>query len=344
MQLQSPQHSHAPRKYFVWEGDLLVLRTDWSSLEASLGCARAAEYNLIHSRTAQGGPALAFGSGMHAALEVHYRHKHTKTKEEILSLARDLIRAEYEEYPRDLFLNDYRTMDYCFESFERYLAHYEGEHLSPIFLEDQPLVEFTFKLPIGETTISPDVFRVWGLGKLTGDAAREESLLGKSYIPLHIEWSGICDMIANVGGVNWVIDHKTTSLISSDFFDSFEIAMQPAGYFACARAAVPDMPLEGFMVNVIACRKPTRTGVAFEPRRRVYKYTDDTIAEFKRDALALIDEQLYHLHNAYFPRKTLWCAGKYGMCKYFPVCSAPEHQRLAILNSATYRDNTWRPV
>lgn len=176
---------------------------------------------------------------------------------------------------------------------------------------------------------------------------------GATSLPCSIEWTGIVDMIASLSGEHWLVDHKTTSILSGDFFDGFEIAMQPVGYVAAARAAFPDLDIQGFMVNVLACRKPVSavtasgkksTAKAFEPHRRFYRYDTWKETEFRTDALALIEEFIANLTSNYFPRKTQWCIGKYGKCPFFEVCSLPPEQRMMMLESGTYQENTWKPV
>lgn len=160
-------------------------------------------------------------------------------------------------------------------------------------------------------------------------------------------------MLAEVNGHLYVVDHKTTSILSQDFFDGFEIAMQPTGYFSAIQAAFPDLPIRGFMVNVLACRKPVAavtksgrptTSKPFEPHRRQYDYHPWHVAEFKQDALALVEELFANITNKFFPRKTQWCVGKYGKCPFFDVCSLPPESRLEMLMSDNYVYNTWKPV
>ena len=199
------------------------------------------------------------------------------------------------------------------------------------------------------------MFGYWPpFGTLTNSAEKEKAVyLNGGTIPVHIEWTGIIDMLAEVNGGLYVVDHKTTSIISQDFFDGFEIAMQPTGYFAAMKAAFPDLPIKGFMANVLACRKPvaaiTKSGKPtsskpFEAFRRQYHYSDWHVNEFKQDALALVEELFANVTNKFFPKKTQWCVGKYGKCPYFDVCSLPPESRMDMLMSDQYINNTWKPV
>jgi hypothetical protein len=362
------------RKMFHWQPDgSLLFRVDWSSIESLLSCNRSAEYKLIHSRQSGSRAALTFGAAIHAGLEIWYRNKHrigvdcaedetddtndvpVLTREALLSRCYSAIESTFAESPPSHFSPDYRTSDYAIQSFHSYITHYKDEILTPFTYQEKPLVEFSFSFPLGKSELPIGIFGSWGLGTLTNDVTQEKNHIarGTLSIPVTIEWSGIVDMLAEVNGSLYVVDHKTTSILSQDFFDGFEIAMQPVGYFSAVRAAFPDLPIKGFLANVLACRKPVAavtksgrptTSKPFEALRRQYNYSDWHVEEFKRDALALIEELFANLTNTYFPRKTTWCVGKYGKCPFFDVCALPPEQRMSMLMSDNYTNNTWRPV
>ena len=380
----SPLASTPPiRKLFHWNPDgSLTFRVDWSSIESLLGCNRSAEYKLIHSRQGGSRSALTFGAAIHAGLEVWYRNKdkigqHVNalleinpyenpsdfilTREALLSRCYSAIESTFASSPPSLF-PDYRTSDYAIQSFHSYITHYQNEILTPFVHEGKPLVEFSFAYPLGKVELPIEMFNSWGVGTLTNDIEQERFYLGRQpdlatqsplSLPVHIEWTGIIDMLAEINGDLYVVDHKNTSIISQDFFDGFEIAMQPTGYFAAMRAAFPDLPIKGFMANVLACRKPvaafTKSGKPtsskpFEAFRRQYHYSDWHVNEFKQDALALVEELFANVTNKFFPKKTQWCVGKYGKCPYFDVCSLPPQSRMDMLMSDQYINNTWKPV
>ena len=281
-------------------------------------------------------------------------HNFTLTQAALLSRCYSAIESTFAQSPASLS-PDYRTSDYAIQSFHSYITHYQSESLTPFIHEGKPLVEFSFAYPLGIVELPTSMFKDWGFGKLTNSAAKEKSefLCGTGKLTVHIEWTGIIDMLAEINGSLYVVDHKTTSILSQDFFDGFEIAMQPTGYYSAMKAAFPDLPIRGFMANVLACRKPvaaiTKSGKPtsskpFEPHRRQYDYHPWHVAEFKQDALALVEELFANITNKFFPRKTQWCVGKYGKCPYFDVCSLPPESRLEMLASDQYQHNTWKPV
>ena len=377
--LSLPATTPPIRKLFHWNPDgSLTFRVDWSSIESLLGCNRSAEYKLIHSRQGGSRSALTFGAAIHAGLEVWYRNKHkintvvhdaitlaeghreglhnfTLTSEALLSRCYSAIESTFASSPPSLF-PDYRTSDYAIQSFHSYITHYQNENLTPFVHDGKPMVEFSFAYPLGKVELPISMFQQWGYGTLTNSAEIEASFpasLGLANVPVHIEWTGIIDMLAEINGSLYVVDHKTTSIISQDFFDGFEIAMQPTGYFSAMQAAFPDLPIRGFMANVLACRKPvaalTKSGKPtsskpFEPFRRQYDYHPWHVNEFKQDALALVEELFANVTNKFFPKKTQWCVGKYGKCPYFDVCYLPPESRMEMLMSDQYTNNTWKPV
>jgi hypothetical protein len=346
-----PAAPKAIRKLFHWTDDPacpLVLTMDWSSLESLLACNRSAEYKLVHSKTTHTKSALIFGAAFHSALECFYKRSPLDTVETITTLGGRAIQAEYALHPPGL-IDDYRTADFCFATYCQYVAQYFNETITPYVHEGKPLVEFTFVMPVGMTEVPADVFEKWGYGKLTNDPERERAnslgaqLLGS--IPCRIEWSGIIDalMLMSDGETLRVCDHKTSSISTSALFDSYNVSMQPIGYVTAMRAAFPDLTIKGFLLNSVICRKPTKTGTSYESYRRPYDYTTEQCDEWKSDLLALIGELLHNLSSKNFPKKTNWCAGKYGACPYLDVCSAPASQRAMILNTGMFADNTWKP-
>jgi len=335
------------RKLFHWTDNPscpLVLTMDWSSLESLLACNRSAEYKLVHSRTTHTKSALIFGAAFHAALECYYKRNASDSLESILELGGRAIQAEYAKYPPNA-IDDYRTADFCFSTFVHYANQYFNESLTPFVHEGKPLIEFTFNMPVGMTDVEASIFSSWGFGKLTNDASRERDYDTTEFIPCRIEWSGIIDalMLMGDGETLRVCDHKTSSIKTNALFDSYAVSMQPIGYVTAMRAAFPDLTIKGFLLNSVICRPPTRTGISYESYRRPYDYSPEQCTEWKQDLLALIGELLHNLASKNFPKKTNWCAGKYGACPYLDVCSAPSSQRAMILNSGMYSDNTWKP-
>lgn len=334
------------RKLFKWreDGDL-DLHLDFSSMESFLTCNRLAEYKLVHSRNSVPGVALAFGAAMHAALEVWYKLHDEPDKNKVLTLCREAINNAYLEFPRLNFIDEYRTAEFCYDSFLKYLANYSGESVIPVMNESKPMVEFSFAITIGEIYVSSSIFSHYAPGTLTDSPEKESAFLTTdTQIKTHLKWTGICDLLADIGGSVWLVDHKTTSILDQKYFDGFAVAMQPLGYVYAISQAMPEIPIKGFMLNVLACRKPTKTGKAFEPHRSFYTYEPWQFIEWRDNLRALVEEFIANLEANFFPQKTSWCVGKYGKCAFLDVCTMPPDIRLHILQSDQYSANTWKPV
>lgn len=343
-----PETNRVKRKLFKWQADgSLDLHFDWSSLECFLSCNRSALYKLVYARTSAPRAALAFGAAFHAALEIWYKLHDQADKADVVNQCHAAIHRTYtEEYPNINLVNDYRTPEYCYDCFLKYVTEYRDERVTPLVHDGKKMVEFSFALDLGNSTLHPAVFSQYGYGLLSDNSDNERgAVISDKLIPLRIKWTGICDMLAYVGSDElWLWDHKTTSILSSDFFSGFAIAMQPLGYVNAVKQAFPDLPIQGFCLNVAACRKPTKTGTGFETHRSFFRYEDWQFTEWNTNVLALIEEFLANLSAQSFPQKTTWCIGKYGKCAYFDVCSMPPDLRLDILSSHDYSDNTWKPV
>jgi hypothetical protein len=339
------------RKLFHWnlDGQSLTLRLDWSSLQAFSDCNKKGKYLLVDAITGAKSPALVFGAAVHAGLETLYntpdRHN-DPTLPARISLA---IQEEFDLNPVSLF-DDYRTADFAMEVMRQYMEHYKAEVMQPVTFNDTKLVEFGFSFPIGEVSIDSDMFEQYGYGTLTNDAKKESvwvsnCKLGDTfrYLPCIIEWTGVVDLVTQIDNQIWVCDHKTTSILSSDFTDGFEMAPQPIGYLSAINKLLPT-PAAGFMLNGLICRKQTKTGKGIEFTRRFYTYEDWQYTEWTSDILMLIEEFLNNLSTQNFPGRRNSCLMKWGKCPYFDTCSLNPSVRHLHINSGVYTRNIWKPV
>jgi hypothetical protein len=159
---------------------------------------------------------------------------------------------------------------------------------------------------------------------------------------LKVIWTGRQDMLTQEAEGIFVLDHKTTTILSANFFAEFENSSPALGY---TWAASEEFGIEcrGLHLNAIALRRPSRAGVQFEVQRKHYFYHRERLDEWRYNTLVLVSDFFSHLDRGYFPQETKWCVGKYGPCKYLDVCSMPPSQRHAMLYSNTFEDVTWNP-
>lgn len=333
-----------------------ALQIDNSSLEVFNTCPRSAEYQLVHGRGAPPSPALTYGGAIHEGLEYWYKNKHLikngRSHDDVLA---DTLRASeppFEENP--IPLGEWRTMDRCHDTLVKYTKHYgEEESFNLLCHDNKRAVEIPFSLPLGVIDQPSVVETDWTFEELVDpdtwpDQENATSLVddGKRRVlfkKIHVYWTGKIDLAVHMDGSNWIVDHKTTSMLGPTFYGHFQLSNQTIGY-TWAGEQIFGHPFAGLMVNVIVGRKPTKTGTPTAFERQRFYYRRDQIEEWKLNTLTLCSDFIANLSRSYFPMSPAWCMGKYGKCKYHDVCTLAEDQREFMLQSDQYADNTWSPL
>lgn len=316
-------------------GDDYILEIDNTSLESFISCDRASLYRLVYSRTSHPSAALIYGQAIHSALEYFYKHgpdvpMMLKAGERELAKLPD-DSAEWRNY----------------SAYERtvlgYVKEYKVERFSPIVIDaatNRKAVELPFSDHIGEMQL--DKIVSFDRGTLVAGSDQFESV--PLYIrTLHIVWTGVIDVIVEDNVGLWAMDHKTSSVIGPSYFEQFNLAQQFVGYVKSASKIIGS-PLKGALLNVIAGRKPTATGKSLEFHRRNYPYAQWLLDEWESDIMTLITDFVDRLSTGHFPKRTLWCTGKFGSCPYLPVCQASPETRSYLLHSDSYANNVWNPL
>lgn len=295
------------------------LHVDNSSKELFETCARAAEYYSVHRREGISERAALFrGSVIHEALGIRKRRPLDDFEKE--QVAHILTRYLDKDFGPD----EWRTAEHAINSILLYNKQW------PIKSEPFDLIGGTTELP----------FRIL-LGKAEINAT-VKTHAGTFFVRnIYIYWTGIIDAIINYGQT-LVMDHKTTSILGPQFFDDFVLSSQMNGYVWSARKL--GYPAVGLLLDAIAGRRPTKTGVAHEYQRNRYYYEEAHLAEWERDTFTLITDFLEHLCRGYFPKSPKWCFGKYGRCQYWDVCSQLPDRRESLIKSDLYKPVTWSPL
>lgn len=293
-----------------------VLYIDNSSMELFTTCPRQAYYYVIRKlELNRDRIALSFGEAFHAVLEHLYRTYGTsfRTRDqdaEILRFAESLRL----DTPED----DYRTIPYLVNAVDRYLTQYPGEGFSIVSLHGQPAVELPFAYPLG--TIDSPIFG-----------------------QVQIVWTGKIDLVYKSQGRNGIFDHKTTSMLGPQYFAEFEIAHQMYGY-AAATEFITGEPVHEITINALGCRKPTRTGVAYEFSRHIIPISRALLSEWHDDCLQIVSNFIAYAEDGRYPRHTKWCVGKYGPCQYRSICTLDPSVRESALATTEFRPVTWSPL
>lgn len=333
---------------------------DHSSLEYIMTCARKAQYHLVYKRKpVDERIALTFGQAVHSALDALFRAgDHKAALRDAFSKIdvptgdhRDIVKATemLEDYVNgDYLSHDWQVVTGPLEvSFgklslgARFYEKVEGGHKywytknSPttgsydvplpqfqacdfkpdqlVWVPDAPLVELPFSLP---------------LGTVRG---------------IRIVWTGRIDLIVRRETGLFVVDHKTTSVFGSTYYDQFQHSSQTLGYMWAGQTFLGE-PFRGFIINVFPVRK-SRKPTAGEPeRQRVFLVDQDNLDEWRLNTLALLDLFLGVVGDDFYPKMTNQCTTKFGRCQYFDVCALPPTARLPYLQSTAFQDVTWSPL
>ena len=317
------------------------LYIDNSFLELLQTCPRQLEYNrLLHRIPAQAKPGQAFGTAGHLVLDHRYRHVGSEQPLEADESAQAAIITDF--YAKTTFPeDDFRNLNWAIELFiKQYNQRYKLEPFS-ILTDDkgQPLIEVSFAIPW-----------FW-FDALTRTSRLFDRTTEKKESELLIVYTGRIDLIVLWRGNLVVIDHKTAKYLGNSFWDEQKVSPQQIGYCWAFWKTTGKMPFE-FCINAIRTSQlPMRTPTGGYAKwweecfHRDGDYiTPATLEEWEKNAIALIEELMWHYARDYMPMKKKWCYGKYGKCGYYDVCSLPEKQRAEMLQSNLFVQNDWNPL
>lgn len=315
---------------------------DHSSLEKFITCPVAARNYLVLGREARGRNApLVFGGAVHQGLESLLKSQ--SIDEQTSAIARYFL-----DNPLDSSYPDYRTAVVA----QQVLQHYRQRALLPDYewtiltdLDTLPIIERAFELPLGVLELDETLHTATG-----------EVFVSK----LHVAWSGRTDAIAECFGKRCVVDHKTTSILTPDYIQSYLIASQTIGYVWAAQQLWPHLGVDHFCLNLIYLKKPTgssgyeRSLVERGPRggdpslsfqRHYFRYTPERVEQWTANTLAIVSDFIHCLARNFFPVHTAWCVNKFGMCPYYEACRQDNKEvEKNVLMSNAFSQVTWNPV
>lgn len=312
-----------------------VVRINSSSLDILQTCLRKAEFSLLRGiKAREESPATLFGSAIHKAMEVYYSGETTerivppnfKERMEMLSYAQDLTEPWMDEYlvyrATRAFIQTAEPLKFVSDQNKRSIAngvyilmHYFLRYIEDpyVVLRDErgPLVErkFTFTL-----LDSPD---------------------------LKIDIFGTIDVILKNqnSGVIVVADHKTSSVVGSDFYNRLKPNHQYTTYLLGAKRAL-GLPCDDFLVNCIQVKEKPKTARAQPPDfpRQVTHRSDEDIKEYERLVTYWVRRYLQAVSEDYWPMGSVNACSNYGGCQYLQVCSAPDALKENIIK-ARFHEN-----
>ena len=261
---------------------------DVSSLEKFMTCQRLYQYGYLENwRYRYPVPALAWGTGMHAGLEVF--DQLTALGVPNMEATVGAMKAAAADAKEGLASSDdnKRTLATLMRAIARYTEHYAHDPVRTALLPDtgKPAVEVRFEVP---------------LPGLEGHRL-----------------SGRIDRLGIFEDQIVIVEHKTTDASLTDWYwRRFNPSTQNSGYMWALREAL-ELDVSGVMIDAI------QTGVGFTRfERRMFHLTQDQTDEWIREAVTYIKqaEEAYRTQN--YPRNFASC-GNYGGCKFRGVCSRP---------------------
>lgn len=328
---------------------------DNSTFESVQECDRKAFYRIVHKRELSGrANALNFGGAVHAALDLRYRRggfAHESLADQQLTGINYLNAS-----PTD----DWRTAELLCEVMNGYSRSYAVEDFQLLASKDAdgnpvPFVELPFAVPLGSVTLDEPLL----LPNLRMDhimdgtsldvykrvALEEQGTLEMIEVrEIPIIWTGKIDLVVQHNGEYWIVDHKTTSVFGESYYEAYKISSQFMGY-KWALEEMLKLQIAGTMVNVLAIRKPTKSGKNCTYDRRWLTTENHMVKEWRENTMYQITEFFSSLQNGFFPMRTTACRTKWHRnCEYIGVCTLPAEQREMYLHTGDFQTVTWSPL
>lgn len=308
------------------EGNRTTVRINSSSLGLIQTCARKSFYSLHEGwRGKQGSPPLIYGSAIHKALEVFYRHTGPRTMPENFNDHAALIGRGYvapaEHFLYDAvnaFVTEADALKMLPDDDKRsiqsgiwLLGHYFRTYLNDSYVihtdsDGGPVTERPF-----ETVISDDgALKIILFGTI--DFALRNTLTGEVLVG----------------------DHKTTSMMGWDFMARTKPNHQYTGYLLGAQRVL-GISSENFLVNGIEVKALPKTARGGPPKfiRQITRRTPEDFAEFEDVLQDAVTRYLDWSDRGRWPLGHVDACAMWGGCTYHDVCSAPNELRDNILTS-----------
>lgn len=178
-------------------------------------------------------------------------------------------------------------------------------------------------------------------------------------IPIY--YHGFLDLPVEIGSQTFVQDYKTTSQLGDSFWHDKRASAQQKGY-CWAFEQLTGRKVSGYLVRAIRTKEPPVYVINGAPSKKGetkkmedwfnesfqeerFYLGDGELDEWRNNTIDLIEEFFWHYARGRFPRRTTWCAGKYGKCQYYDCCwTFPAADRDIILNSGLFKNKTPTPT
>lgn len=263
---------------------------------------------VLHRRSNQRSPALTYGTIWHKILELHYKGIDRET------INKFILRT----YQAEETVEDYRTVARALLEYDNYLDEYG----------------------------TPEAEGRSGKGTTIGDGL---NALVEIPVELNIPgvrhpYTGKIDRIYKRNGLNYIQDHKTTSVLSKTYFNQWTLSQQMKGYAILGQLLIGE-PIAGVNINLHVCRKSDS-----EFLRDTITFSQDILDECAENldvVMAMIEASgetaLTRPWAEAYPANFNACSGKFSMCQYAGVCSLGRRVRQQALES-DFPVHPWNPL
>jgi len=321
-------------------------------------CHRLLEYSQLHRRVGKGEKVGAnFGSAFHLAMEHRYRNYGSKEVDQLYyQSTQTMLTQFFADHP--VPENDWRGLNWAMEVIRQYNDRYPNEEFNLLTDKDgKPMVEVPFVAKImdwsGELPKQPGPILQQLIGYTDPNIARYT-------IPIY--YCGRVDLPIFYDGKIFILDFKTTSMMSTAFFDAKRMSSQQKGYCWGFKQATGTTP-EGYIVRAIRTKEPpqyvlngemSRRGTKQSPEQwwsesfqeERYYLNDDALDEWQQNTIEKIEEFFYHYQRGYLPMTTQEenCTRFNGKCQFYEVCRLQTKDREQMLKSNMFTENEWNPL
>lgn len=302
------------------------VRINSSSLSIIQECKRKAQYSLVEKwKAGVESPATLFGSAVHKALEVFYSGEIAERRLpelETLELMAFGNHANGEE--SDLILRSFRAFVEKAKPLESLPAEnkrsiqngaYTLWHYFKSYLDDPYISHADDSGPMIERAVS---FRLY----------EDDNLI--------IEYFGTIDLVVrnHLTGEILVCDHKTSSVVGSDFYNRLKPNHQYTGYLLAAQFAL-GIQTNSFLINCLQVKERPKTSQGTPPHfpRQITTRDENDYEEFRETVRASVCDFLLSQRDGVWPLGHVNVCAMYGGCQYLSVCSAPTTMRKTILEA-----------
>lgn len=257
--------------------------------------------------------ALGFGGALHAGLAVW--HKTANLGAALMAIGE----AWHDDQPVD----DFRTKEKCITTMIEYSKAYPMEGFQVVgHHEGNPMIEVPFTIELGlcvpfcgdweETDPDGVVHTHTGCGMMQPGFERVTCVnCGSPLEP--IEYGGIFDGLIEFSHQVYILEHKSTSVLGSTYFNQFKPNNQVCGYIWGA-GELSGKKVVGALVNAIGIYKVGATKFL----REITSRSDAAIAEWKKNVQSTCAEIRFHERHGFWPLRTMACT-LYGRCEFHDV-------------------------